>query len=188
MKVVNVVIWMAGGLQHMEFLENATAWRWRWIDCEKVINLISWFTMPLLLCRCSLIHFSQVWFLCWFCNLDLVSYGQHLTLGLLILWVQWSKVEKDEVIKVIAPRECKVLYWIEFKFERRLCFDAENWIFQGLGNILYSRYHHSIRPGQEPLEICRVTFEVIIHSICWESDKVKDRRSRLSLFTWTGNS
>lgn len=115
-----------------------------------------------------------------------MSYGQHLTLELLILWVQWSKVEEDEVIKVIAPRECKVLYWIEFKFERRPCFDAENWIFQGLGNILYSRYHHSIRPGQEPLEICRVTFEVIIHSICWESDKLKDRRNRLSVFTWTG--
>jgi len=67
--------------------------------------------------------------------------------------------------------------------ERRPCFDAENRIFQGLGNILYSRYHHSIRPGQEPLEICRVTFEVIIHLICWEADKPKDTRSRLSIFT-----
>lgn len=100
--------------------------------------------------------------------------------------MQWFKVEEDKVIKVSPPRECKVLYWIEFKFERRPCCDAENRIFQGLGNILYSRYHHSIRPGQEPVEICRVTFEVIIHSICWEADKPKDRRSRLSLFIWAG--
>ena len=47
---------LAGGLQHMEFLENATARCWRWIECEKVISLISWFTMPVLSCCCSLIH------------------------------------------------------------------------------------------------------------------------------------
>lgn len=100
--------------------------------------------------------------------------------------MQWFKVKEDEVIKVSPPRECKVLYWIEFELERRPCFDAENRIFQGLGNILYSRYHQSIRPGQEPLEICRVTYEVIIHSICWEADKPKDRKSRLAFFTLAG--